>query len=85
MTILKQQNRVFAIAKRYPVSFDNPIAKKTSPEAAELKYDVFWGGGNRKLGKLPSPKVRFLGQIALDLTIWCPKAITNLKHGAQKL
>ena len=44
--------------------------QKNTSEAAELKYDVFWGVGHDKGGKLPSPKVQFLDQIALDATIY---------------
>jgi hypothetical protein len=46
----------------------SPIAKNR-PEAAELKYDVFWGVGHDKREKLPSPKVHFLDQVFLDPTI----------------
>ena len=42
---------------------------KNSPEAAGAKYDVFWGAGGDKRGKLPSPKVRILDQVYLDSTI----------------
>ena len=30
-------------------------SKKNRPEAAGAKYDVFWGVGDDKRGKLPSP------------------------------